>query len=140
MIQTRAWREAQEEYKEFKKLHKDDDAKFDFSKQNALLTEYRLSEYAFQADMKMVRRHFEKTINSAMAQKIASNLWQGFHKLLFGNGNYIAYSFYFKTNTDNGIDWVNNMRYRFRDVNGYLADIPEYYVYLNNTKNYRHSV
>ncbi|MGL5641491.1 MAG: hypothetical protein ACRDDM_04435, partial [Paraclostridium sp.] len=58
---------------------------------NLLYKEYGFSEYNFHADVKEFQYHFKKNIDSFTAQKLATNLWKSYEKLLFGNGNKIHY-------------------------------------------------
>ena len=56
--------------------------------------QYNINEYSFHADVKNMQKHFKDNIDSFTAQKIATNLWKAYDKLLFGNGNEIHYKRY----------------------------------------------
>lgn len=59
-----------------------------------ILTEFRLSEYSLHKDIAAMQRIFKKNIDSFTAQKIASNAWKAFDKLLFGNGEMVHFKSY----------------------------------------------
>lgn len=85
MIRTKRWKAtlAQSESAEERKAL--------FEQQKQLRKEYRLSEYAFHADVKKYQQHFSRNINSSVAQKLATSLWKAYEKLFFSNGNTVHF-------------------------------------------------
>ena len=61
---------------------------------NQLYKDYRLNEYSFHSDVKLMQNKFKDNIDSFTAQKIATTLWRAYDKLLFGNGERIHYKKY----------------------------------------------
>jgi hypothetical protein len=69
-------------------------AKSYFKIRNDMLSEFRLSEYSLHADIAAMQKVFKNNIDSFTAQKIASNAWKAFDKLLFGNGEIVHFKKY----------------------------------------------
>lgn len=75
---------------------------------------HRLSEYEFQKDIKEYQHHFNKNINSIVAQKLATRLWQAFEKVLFDNATTVHFKRYDEftsiegKNNSTGIIFRNN--------------------------------
>ena len=61
---------------------------------NQLYKDYRLNEYSFHSDVKLMQKKLKDNIDSFTAQKIATTLWRAYDKLLFGNGERIHYKKY----------------------------------------------
>jgi len=72
---------------------------------NELYKQYGLSEYSFHSDVKKMQKHFKDNIDSFTAQKIATNLWKAYDKLLFGNGKSIHYK---RFNSLNSLEGKSN--------------------------------
>ena len=84
---TRAWKEVQSNIA--KLFQQRDDKLIDektakkllapwYQKRADLLMQFGFSEYAFQARMKKWRSHHNKLVNTQVAQKLASSVWQKF--------------------------------------------------------------
>lgn len=80
---------------------------------NDMRKEYRLSEYSFHEDVKMMQRHFKDNIDSFTAQKIASSVWKAYEKLFYGNGKRISYKRYGELHSLEGKS--NKTGIRFKD-------------------------
>ena len=96
MIKTKKWRENQVNISNIYKLEKDKNkakklAKTYFEVKKNMLKEVNLSEYSFHADVKNMQKHFKNNIDSFTAQKIASNVWRAYDKLLYGNGSAVQF-------------------------------------------------
>lgn len=97
MIKTKKYRTIKQE---LKNLHSATDKtelkcqKTLYKELNQLYKDYKLSEYSFHADVKLMQRHYKTNIDSATSQKIATTLWKSYNKLLFGNGKAIHYKKY----------------------------------------------
>ena len=92
---TRAWKEVQSNIA--KLFQQRDDKLIDektakkllapwYQKRADLLMQFGFSEYAFQARMKKWRSHHNKLVNTQVAQKLASSVWQKFEAYFFRNG------------------------------------------------------
>ena len=75
--------------------------------------QYKLNEYSFHSDVKNMQKHFKDNIDSFTAQKIATNLWKAYDKLLFGEGECIHYKKYDAFNSFEGKS--NSTGIRFKD-------------------------
>lgn len=64
--------------------------------------QYGMSEYAFHEDVKKMQKHFKDNIDSFTAQKIATELWNAYDKLFYGNGKKVYYKKYDSMNTLEG--------------------------------------
>lgn len=96
MIKTKKWRKNQVNISNVYKLEKNKNkakklAKIYFEVKKNILKEFNLSEYSFYSDIKYMQKHFKDNIDSTTAQKIASNVWATYDKLLYGNGNIIHF-------------------------------------------------
>lgn len=58
---------------------------------NEIRKQFGMSEYSFYKDVQKLQRHFSNNIDALTARSIASNLWVGYEKLFFGNGQQIHY-------------------------------------------------
>ena len=118
MIKTKSYRNIKAELKEIYQSKDKNNLKRkkELCKQlNEMYKQYNLSEYSFQSDVKNMQKHFKSNIDSFTAQKIATNLWKSYDKLLFGNGNLIHYKRY---NTFNSFEGkTNSTGIRFKDNN-----------------------
>jgi len=116
MIKTKLYRNIKEE---LKLIYQSKDKikskrKTELCKQlNEMYKKYKLNEYSFHSDVKQMQHHFKNNIDSFTAQKIATNLWKAYDKLLFGNGNSIHYKRYDTLNSFEGKS--NNTGIRFKD-------------------------
>ena len=91
MIKTKKWRENQINISNIYKVEKDKNkakklAKPYFEVKKNMLKEFNISEYSLHADVKNMQKHFKNNIDSFTAQKIASNVWIAYDKLLYRNG------------------------------------------------------
>jgi hypothetical protein len=118
MIKTKLYRNIKEE---LKSIYQSKDKinlkrKTELCKQlNEMYKQYKLNEYSFHSDVKNMQKHFKDNIDSFTAQKIATNLWKAYDKLLFGNGNSIHYKRYDTFNSFEGK--TNSTGIRFKDNN-----------------------
>lgn len=116
MIKTKLYRSIKAELKE---IYQSKDKvnlkrKTELCKQlNEVYKQYKLNEYSFHSDVKNMQKHFKDNIDSFTAQKIATNLWKSYDKLLFGNGNSIHYKRYDTFNSFEGK--TNSTGIRFKD-------------------------
>ena len=62
-----------------------------FEERDVLLLAYGFTEYNFQARVQKWRSHHRKLINTHVAQKIASTVWQKFRAYLYSNGDEIRF-------------------------------------------------
>lgn len=58
---------------------------------NDLYKQFKLNEYSFHEDVRLMQHHYKDNIDSFTAQKIATNLWKAYEKLLYGDGKVIHY-------------------------------------------------
>lgn len=99
MIKTKRWRENQINISEVYKTEKDKNkakklSKKYFEVKKSMLKEFNISEYSLHADVKGVQKHFKDNIDSFTAQKIASNVWKAFDKLLYGDCEMVHFKSY----------------------------------------------
>lgn len=99
MIKTKKWRENQINISNIYKTEKDKNkakklANQYFDIKKLMLSEFNISEYSFHEDVKNMQKHFKSNIDSFTAQKIASNVWKAYDKLIYGNGNKIHFKRY----------------------------------------------
>jgi len=116
MIRTRQYRNIKLELKEIYSSTAKENIKRKkelYSQLNALNKQYNINEYSFHNDVKNIQKHFKDNIDSFTAQKIASNLWKAYDKLLYGNGEYIHYKKYDTLNSLEGKS--NKTGIRFKD-------------------------
>lgn len=116
MVKTKIYRSIKTELKEI--YQSEDKSKLKRKKElcqqlNELYKQYGINEYSFHADVKNMQKHFKNNIDSFTAQKIATNLWKAYDKLLFGNGNAIHYKKYDTFNSFEGKS--NSTGIRFKD-------------------------
>lgn len=111
MIKTKKWRENQSNISNIYKVEKDKNnakklAKQYFEIKKNILKEFGISEYSFHTDIKNMQKHFKDNIDSFTAQKIASNTWRAFDKLLYSNGEIVHFKSY--NNGLNSLEGKNN--------------------------------
>ena len=99
MIKTKRWRENQVQIANIYKLEKDEKKRKKIGKEyfdirNEMLKEFRINEYSFHDDISNMQHHFKKNIDSFTAQKIASQVWKAYDKLLYGNGEQLHFKSY----------------------------------------------
>ncbi len=80
---------------------------------NEFCKQFGINEYSFHADVKNMQHHFKDNLDSFTAQKIASNLWKAYDKLLFGDGNKVHYKKYDSLNSLEGKS--NKTGIKFKD-------------------------
>lgn len=99
MIKTKRWRENQAQIANIYKLEKDKKKRKKIGKEyfdirNEMLKEFRINEYSFHDDISNMQHHFKKNMDSFTAQKIASQVWKAYDKLLYGNGEQLHFKSY----------------------------------------------
>lgn len=99
MIKTRKWRENQINISDVYKVEKDKNkakklAKSYFDIKKSMLQKFNISEYSLHEDVKNMQHHFKNNIDSFTAQKIATNVWKAYDKLLYGNGEFVHFKKY----------------------------------------------
>lgn len=99
MVRTKKWRENQNNIFSIYKSESNKDkakklSKEYFNVKKQMLSDFNISEYSFHSDVKNMQKHFKDNIDSFTAQKIASNVWKSFDKLLYGNGNMVHFKKY----------------------------------------------
>ncbi len=99
MIKTKRWRENQVQIANIYKLEKDEKKRKKIGKEyfdirNEMLKEFRINEYSFHDDISNMQHHFKKNMDSFTAQKIASQVWKAYDKLLYGNGEQLHFKSY----------------------------------------------
>lgn len=99
MIKTKRWRENQVQIANIYKLEKDEKKRKKIGKEyfdirNEMLKEFRINEYSFHDDISNMQHHFKKNMDSFSAQKIASQVWKAYDKLLYGNGEQLHFKSY----------------------------------------------
>ncbi len=99
MIKTKRWRENQVQIANIYKLEKDEKKRKKIGKEyfdirNEMLKEFRINEYSFHDDISNMQHHFKKNMDSLTAQKIASQVWKAYDKLLYGNGEQLHFKSY----------------------------------------------
>lgn len=115
MIKTKLYRSIKEELKEiYSSTNKENiTRKKELCKQlNELYKQYNLNEYSFHNDVKEMQNHFKNNIDSFTAQKLATNLWKSYDKLLFVKGKEVHYKRYETLNSLEGKS--NNTGIRFK--------------------------
>ena len=116
MVKTQIYRSIKEE---LKLIYQSKDKinlkrKTELCKQlNEMYKQYKLNEYSFHTDVKNMQKHFKNNIDSFTAQKIATNLWKAYDKLLFGKGEYVHYKRYDTFNSFEGK--TNSTGIRFKE-------------------------
>lgn len=76
-----------------------------------LYIEYGFTEFDFQSAIKPMQHHYKKAIDSTIAQKIASEVWKAFDKLLYENGTRIHFKKYGELNTLEAKSTKNGIKY-----------------------------
>ena len=99
MIKTKRWRENQVQIANIYKLEKDEKKRKKIGKEyfdirNEMLKEFRINEYSFHDGIPNMQHHFKKNMDSLTAQKIASQVWKAYDKLLYGNGEQLHFKSY----------------------------------------------
>ena len=79
---------------------------------NAIRKEHGLSEYSFHRDVKPMQKHFKENIDSCTAQKIATELWNSYDKLFYGNGESVHSKRYGTFNCLEGKSNKSGIRYK----------------------------
>ena len=79
---------------------------------NELYKKYNINEYSFHNDVKEMQRHFKYNIDSFTAQKITTNLWKSYDKLLFGKGEFVHYKRYETLNSLEGKSNSTGIRFK----------------------------
>lgn len=79
---------------------------------NEIRKQYGMSEYSFYKDVQKLQHHFSKNIDAFTARSIATNIWQAYEKLFFGNGESIHYKRYNSLNSLSGKSNKNGIRFR----------------------------
>lgn len=116
MIKTKLYRSIKAELKEiYSSTVKENKArKKELCDQlNDLYKQHGLNEYSFHNDVKGMQKHFKDNIDSFTAQKLATNLWKSYDKLLFEKGKDVHYKRYETLNSLEGKS--NNTGIRFKD-------------------------
>jgi len=75
-------------------------------KRNELLKRFVLNEYSLHNDVKTFQKKYNKNINSHIAQKIASQVWKVYKKILFGDEQKVHFKSY--SNPLNSLENKNN--------------------------------
>ena len=89
--QDQTYRELLAEYR----IQKDGNVRKAVSEQlKALVAAYGLTEYSLHSFVKVQQKKHKKYINSLVAQKIASSVWKGVEKVLYGNGKLLRFRKY----------------------------------------------
>lgn len=99
MIKTKRWRDNKIQIANIYKSEKDEKKRKNLGKEyfdikNEMLKEFRLNEYSFHDDIGNMYKHFKKNIDSFTVQKIASQAWKAYDKLLYGNGEQLHFKPY----------------------------------------------
>ncbi len=134
MIKTKLYRNIKEE---LKLIYQSKDKinlkrKTELCKQlNEMYKQYKLNEYSFHADVKRMQHHFKDNIDSFTAQKIATNLWKAYDKLLFGKGECIHYKRYDTFNSFEGKTNSTGIRFRGNNLMWNGLNIPVIIDYKN---------
>ena len=58
---------------------------------NTIVASYGLTEYSLHDFVKVQQKKHKKYINSHVAQKVASSVWRGVEKVLYGEGKYLHF-------------------------------------------------
>ena len=104
-----------------------------WSKINGIRQRNGFNEYAFQSEIKPMRNHFKKAIDSTIGQKIASQAWKAFAKLIYGDGKKIHFKKFGEFDTLEGKTSFNGIKFcdthiEFRDMKlRYVVEIDNQY-------------
>jgi Ni/Co efflux regulator RcnB len=137
MIKTKIYRSIKLELAEIYKTDKTKSKrKAELCKQlNELYKQFGISEYSFHADVKDIQHHFKDNIDSFTGQKIASNLWKAYDKLLFGDGGKVHYKKYNSLNSLEGKSNKTGIKFKDGKVVWKGLEIP---VKINCNNYYEH--
>lgn len=99
MIKTKRWKENKINIYNIYKVEKDEKKRKKlgreyFNIKSEILKEFNLNEYSLHTDIKDMQQHFKKNIDAFTAQKIASQVWKAYDKLLFGDGEQLHFKNY----------------------------------------------
>ena len=61
---------------------------------SAMTASFGLTEYSLHSFVKVQQKRYKQYINSHVAQKIASAVWRGVEKVLYGNGKTLHFRKY----------------------------------------------
>lgn len=81
-------------------------------KMNGIIRQYGLSEYDFQAYIKVCAKRFRNCLSSQQVQKEATRVWTGVEKVLYGNGKDIHFKKYRDFDTICGKTNSNGAKFR----------------------------
>ena len=76
-----------------------------------IIRSYDLSEYAFQAYIKICAKKFSKCLSSQQVQKEATRVWRGVEKVLYGNGKCLHFKRFKDFNTICGKTNTNGVKF-----------------------------
>ena len=85
MIKTKEYRELLSE------ISKSEKKKTLYKKLETIRKEWGFTEYAFHKEVKDMQKYFKKNIDSFTAQKIASQVWRAFEKMMYGSGERVHF-------------------------------------------------
>ena len=94
--------------------------------------QYGLSEYSFHEDVKQMQKHFKDNMDSFTAQKIATELWKSYDKLLYGNGKKVYYKRYGEFNSLEGKSNKTGIRFKEDRIVWNGLEIPVVIDYNND--------
>lgn len=126
MIKTKLYRSIKLELSEIYKTDKiKSKRKAELCKQlNEIYKQFGLSEYSFHVDVKDMQHHFKDNIDSFTAQKIASNLWKAYDKLLFGDGDKVHYKKYNSLNSLEGKSNKTGIKFKANKILWKGLEVP----------------
>lgn len=79
---------------------------------SAIVRDYGLSEYSFQAYIKVCGRQFRKCLSSHQVQKEATRVWCGVEKVLYGDGSVLHFKKFRDFSTICGKENTNGVKFR----------------------------
>lgn len=79
---------------------------------SAIVKGYGLSEYSFQAYIKVCGRQFRKCLSSHQVQKEATRVWHGAEKVLYGDGSVLHFKKFRDFSTISGKENTNGVKFR----------------------------
>jgi len=137
MIKTKLYRSLKLELSEIYKTDKTKSKrKAELCKQlNELYQQFGMNEYSFHADVKDMQHHYKDNMDSFTAQKIASNLWKAYDKLLFGDGDKVHYKKYDSLNSLEGKSNKTGIKFNDNKIVWKGLEIP---VKINYNKYYEY--
>lgn len=87
-----------------------------YSKQlTAIRQDIGLSEYEFQAYLKVTGKNYKHLVSSTQVQKEATFIWRGVEKVLFGDGKQIHFKKYIDMDTIPGKNATNGVKFNKED-------------------------